>query len=243
MQAFGSTVGLVLLAFLSLTPQRGASQGPMNAAELAAFTAAQGWSAGIVSVLAAPESVGLSRMKGRKGYEFSSNGFRVFMRTLRRGPGELDKSTPEMHSAASAFEEFARGHSDFSPERTARGIDLLRHKGAGFCSAVLRKRLPDSVESKEIHDLMARIIHGATGAKVPGGFIASCVGDNEVSASPLFVSKGETVQAAFDQVVAAFGGAVWVAVQTDDKGCSVGLVLRSTTPETVCLSTIAAEIN
>lgn len=235
-------IGMVVASSLAVAAQQPISVANLNAAEIAALIAARGWSGGIVSALGQSDSTNLSKMRGRQGYEFVANGFRVFMRALQHGPGELIALSGRFHSAAAIHSEFARRNEDFVAARTIGGTEVLRQEGAGFCSAVLRKRLPENVEARDIRDLMARTIRGATGTKVPGGFLGSCIGENEVSASPVFISKGETVEEAFNQIVATFGGAVWVAVQTDANGCSVGLVLKSKVPDTVCLSTIASDI-
>jgi hypothetical protein len=180
-------------------------------------------------------------MQALDGYEHSANGFRVLMRSVRRGPEELRDLNGALHSAGAGFSEFASRRSSWDAE-SVLGVDVARDRNAGFCNATLRRRLSMNVEGRDIRDLLAKAVRSATGAQVPGGFLGSCAGQNEVSPSPMRLAAGLRLEDALNQAVATFGGAVWVAAQSGAGDCSIGLVLQGAEPDKVCVSTIAASI-
>jgi hypothetical protein len=101
---------------------------------------------------------------------------------------------------------------------------LLKSPAAAVCSVKLRSSLPHVVASRNLVDLVTSAIHAATNAKVPGGYVGSCIGANEYVTSPVQLAEGQSLEDALSAAVTRFGGAVWVAVQDPNGRCSLGMV-------------------
>jgi hypothetical protein len=246
-RAFGRALAVSVLALVltQATPRTGSQNkrpiADLASSELAVLSALQGSSGGVVTVLSSQESRAVSRMRETPSYRQLRSPFTVLMRGVRQGPGDLRRQYP-VASARQAFPEFAAGRQGWVAETGRGGVAVVRNQNATFCSQVLRRRLTDPVEAQTIYDLIARSVRSATGAKIPGGFIGSCAGENDLSAVPLSIPAGEHLDDALNRIVEAFGASVWVAVQDSPNNCAIGLVNRATTPDRVCTAPIVDEI-
>jgi hypothetical protein len=142
------------------------------------------------------------------------------------------KAIPALASAAAAEGSilgFAQQTGLEAAKWRGTATYLLKSPAAAMCSVKLRSSLPHVVASRNLVDLVTSAIHAATNAKVPGGYVGSCIGANEYATSPVQLAEGDSLEDALSAAVTSFGGAVWVAVQDPNGRCSLGIVLRAET--------------
>src|SRR5258708_7039476 len=92
------------------------------------------------------------------------------------------KAIPALAPAAAAEETilgFAQQTGLDAAKWRGTATYLLKSPAAAVCSVKLRSSLPHVVASRNLVDLVTSAIHAATNAKVPGGYVGSCIGASE----------------------------------------------------------------
>jgi hypothetical protein len=124
------------------------------------------------------------------------------------------------------------------------GVMTLSSRSAPVCAAALRARLRGPQSGASMLDLVSAVSHDATGARVPGGFVGSCVGANLIRRSPEYIEAGISLESALNDIVFRYPGTVWLAVESPDRECSLGVVeKREDNQSGVCTTTIAADLS
>jgi hypothetical protein len=136
------------------------------------------------------------------------------------------------------FKAYATAHPGrFEIDTREVGPAVLTEVNTRACRAALRQPLKTEATGTEAPMLVSRATAAATGAEVPGGFIGGCIPIGGYRAAPLRLAPGQSLQAALAKIAAHFPGLVWVAVETADGQCSLG-VLQNGERENICSAAI-----
>ena len=198
-----------------------------SAADLAVALAQSGHSAGMVITLPAPLEVTLAREQSRpNAFLINRSPFGVWIRNDLSAANDIPSLATDAQAEAAVAGVAVRSDLGIAKWRNTSTY-LLKSPSAATCAARLRTPLASAVENRNFVDLVTSAIRVATGARVPGGFVGSCVGVSDYAAEPVQLSAGETLEDALSHAVSTFGNAVWVVVQDGDANCSIGLIRRA----------------
>src|SRR5260221_2444255 len=206
---------------------QGAEMPLRSAADLAVGLAQSGHAAGMVIALPAPLEVALAREQSQpNAFLINRSPFGVWIRNDVSGAKDIPSLSTDAQAEAAVVDFAARSGLQIAKWRNTH-IYLLKSPYAGTCAARLRAALASAVVDRYLVELVATAIHVATSAKVPGGFVGSCVCVADYAAEPVQLAAGETLEDALSHAVNTFGNAVWVVVQDGGANCSVGLIRRA----------------
>lgn len=212
-----------------------------TSADLAVALAQSGYSAGLVLELPPHLNSVLQREQSRtKSFLTNRSAFGVWMRNdaspgneraLFTTPAAVDAAAARMASTAGMVATRWRNTS----------VYLLKAPTAGVCLAGLKSKLPEAVASRNIVELVTSAVRSATGAKVPGGYVGSCVGTNDFAPEAVTLQAGETLEDALSSAVAQFGSSAWAAVQDMHGQCSIG-VIRRAEKGGICMTAVTSSL-
>jgi hypothetical protein len=197
-----------------------------SAADLAVGLVQSGHSAGmIIRLPTALDSTLATEQSLPNGFLINQSPFGVWIRSVSSAnniPGLVAPGQAE--AAITGFAVRAGWHA-----AKWRGTPtyLLKSPLATACAAKLLTPLPTAVENRNVVDLVTSAIHVATKAKVPGGYVGSCIGATEFAPNPVALAAGQSLEDALSNAVNRFGNAVWVAVEDAHAHCSLGIIRRA----------------
>lgn len=122
------------------------------------------------------------------------------------------------------------------------GVFDIAAGGASICRAALQAKLRTSHQGASLLQLVSAAVGDATGTAVPSGFVGSCSGASQFPRPAEYVEAGITLEAALNDIVYLFPGTAWIAVETADRQCSLGVVERRHDGNGVCETAIADNI-
>ena len=246
----GSVVRLliVVISAWALAPARavplfqGADMPLRSAADLAVGLAQSGHPAGMVITLPAPLEVTLAREQSRpNAFLINRSPFGVWIRNEVSAANEIPSLSTDAQAEAAVAGFAVRSGLQIAKWRNTPTY-LLKSPSAATCAARLRTPLASAAVNRNLVELVASAIRVATSAKVPGGFVGSCVGVADYAAEPVQLAAGETLEDALSHAVNTFGSAVWVVVQDGGANCSVGLIRRAESGG-ACKTAITSTLN
>lgn len=160
--------------------------------------------------------------------------FRLFLRHTKRVPlPALPRGTPA-HEVIGRFAG-GREHGAFTVSRVWELVPVLRERGTAGCEARLARVVRQRHADRRPAELIFAVVQSTTGARVPGGLVGTCLPRYLSLSSPVVVEPGQTLEEALNTVVASAPGTVWVAVQTENGRCGLGLVRASDDGHDACM--------
>jgi len=220
--------GVVLSAWAQQRSEDQSNLGRLSPVDLAIEIVKSGGAAGIVAEL--PSSLGpkLARLKAQSQLAMTDrSAFTAWVehRTAAR-PSVVVPRSP------AGLLEYLREYLAHRPEdwsvTSARGatVAILKSSAAVACNRALQRTLRSDVEGRSLDLLVSDAVRAATDARVPRGFVGTCMAASQLREEPLRLAAGEALEDALTAVAQNFGGIVWVAVHAGDE-CSLGLVSQS----------------
>lgn len=163
-----------------------------------------------------------------------ANAFRTFVhensRAVRLMPVEAGRS------GADVLRSYAEAHArdGYVASEGFRDVALLKQSRARGCASVLRRPVREHHASQYPDDIVSAVVNDATGAPIPPGAVGSCL-PRYMSVSPrVVVESAPTLEDALNTIAAQVPGLVWMAVESADGHCALGLVRTSDNPQTAC---------
>jgi hypothetical protein len=218
-----------------------ANKGPQY---VAMALAAAGHSAGIVVKLPEGLRADFRRAKGRTdAFAGDKTAFSVILHGL---PPERVLPVQGGISAEQTLRAYAaRQPSEWDLHTAGRfAVMTLASRAAPVCAAALHTRVRNPQSGTSMLQLISAVIHDATGASVPGGFVGTCVGANLIRRAPEYIEANVSLESALNDIVFRYPGTAWLAVESPDQECSLGVVERREDDSGgVCVTTITADLS
>ena len=205
-------------------------------ASLAARLAWHGMSAGMIVGMPPLPDVALRRLFETLDVVHYPFGAWMSLCDVDHSSGFAKGATPQ-----SVFEDHIKTHPgarlDADGKANGSPIPVLRTEEGNICHAALQRRTREAHTSRSLWDLAGNLVTDATVSKPPPGRIGACLGAHEVSPVPRTIGAGVTLETALNSLAAQFEGTVWVAVETAEGRCAIGLL---TTRESggVCMGAV-----
>jgi hypothetical protein len=124
---------------------------------------------------------------------------------------------------------------------TSGRVSMLKDETASICAAKLRQRLKKPHTGSHVLRMLFEVTADAAGETVPGGFVGSCVAKRE-SVTPFTVDEGVTLEEALNTIALQAEGTVWVAVQSANGECSLGVKRTADEGVRVCVMSISQRL-
>jgi len=172
------------------------------------------------------------------GNRIDADAFRTFVRGSRRSlrliPVEAGRSGHDM------VRSYATAHPDgFAASHGFRDVPLLKQARTGVCASVLDRPVRERHASQHPDEVVSAVVNDATGAPIPPGAAGSCL-PRFVSVSPqVSVEPAASLEDALNAIAAQVSGLVWMAIESADGHCALGLVRTSEDPQDACTVSLA----
>lgn len=162
-----------------------------------------------------------------------ADAFRTLVRGSRRGarliPVEPGRSG---HDVIRSYATAHRG--EFAASQGFRDVPLLKQARTGVCASVLGRPVRERHASQYPDELVSAVINDATGAPIPPGAVGSCLPRFMTVSPQVIVEPTTTLEDALSAIAAQVSGAVWMAIESADGHCALGLVRTSENPQDAC---------
>lgn len=224
--SIGPVLALALLCIAAgqRDEPRSPEQPPPKSADLAVRLARSGLGGGFVLALNPALQDAFERTVRQSEAERSAFGF-WFTHDL--SDGAISSPSPAIPDVDDALRRYATAHAVTVNAPAASKLRTVKDDRASVCLARLQRVVTTPVEGTHLLKVLASATAQATGAQVPRGFVGSCIGTNQFVQEAVQTQGGNTLETTLNETVAAFGAAVWVAIQSSANVCSLGIIQRA----------------
>jgi len=162
-----------------------------------------------------------------------ADAFRTLVRESRRSrrliPVEAGRSGHDV------VRSYATAHPDrFAATDGSGDVPLLKQGRTNVCASVLGRPVRERHASQYPDELVSAVVNDATGAPIPPGSVGSCMPRFVSVSQQVSVEPAASLENALNAIAAQVSGIVWMAVESADGHCAIGLVLTSENPQNAC---------
>jgi hypothetical protein len=141
--------------------------------------------------------------------------------------GAISSPSPTVPDVDDALRRYATAQAVTVNAPAGSKLRTVKDDRARVCLARLQRLVATPVEGTHLLKALATATAQATGAQAPRGFVGSCIGTNQFAHEAVQTQGGNTLETTLNETVAAFGAAVWVAIQSSANVCSLGIIQRA----------------
>ena len=151
--------------------------------------------------------------------------------SMQRNFSPVRPGRTQLAEAATNMRQFAaRIGAEFRESPVYRITD----PAAVTCSEVLAKSLASAMKTTNASVGVGRAVASAWGIEPPGGLVGSCVSAIPHEGPQIDVPAGLTLADALDEIVQHYPGSVWVAAESADGTCSIGIIQPNENHDGTC---------